>query len=316
MRVSLLTRASAAVVLATLLLATLPGAFAGGKDKEKDKDPAAAKPRITYSIGPGGQFALQLIDAKGRQVPINFEERGIGNTIVFVSVDDEKYVFGAPADGKFPPGYQGGKFEAKPAPLPGGRLGHALVWTAGGKLRVKQIIEIVKSRSGTLDTCVLRYEIGNLDKRAHKIGMRVLVDTLIGDNDGHPFQLPGQKKLITTSADLRGKAVPEYVKALEKPSADNPGTVAYFTLRPGGALVGPDRISLTRFPTEKTIKEDLVKWDLPVRNIKLDAGDPGDSAVVMYWNPHEVRGGGQIGYGFAYGGGIVALGKAEKKGRD
>jgi hypothetical protein len=32
----------------------------------------------------------------------------------------------------------------------------------------------------------------------------------------------------------------------------------------------------------------------------------------MYWSPREVRGGGPIDFGFAYGGGIVALGKSEK----
>jgi hypothetical protein len=313
MRVPSFARAFAVLSLTTLLGAGLPGVSAGDKEKEKGKE--AGKPKILYNLGPGGQFALQLIDAKGRRVPINYEERGIANTLVFISVDDEKYVFGAPADGKFPVGYKGGKFEKRIEPLSGDRLGHLSIWTAGDKLRVTQKVEIVKSQSGALDTCVIAYRIQNRAKEAHKIGLRVLIDTLIGENDGHPFQLPGKKELIKTSADLRGKEVPGHVMALEKPDADNPGVVAYFTLRPGGTLAGPDRISLTRFPP-KGSERDILKWDFPVRNIKLNADDPGDSAVVMYWNPHEVRGGGHIDFGFAYGGGIVALGKSEKKGRE
>src|SRR5207248_10928467 len=105
---------------------------------------------------------------------------GIANTIVFVSVDDEKYVFGAPADGKFPPGYKGGKFEKRVEPLGGERLGHLSIWTAGDKLRVTQKVEIVKSRDGVLDTCVIGYRIENRAREAHKIGLRVLVDTLTG----------------------------------------------------------------------------------------------------------------------------------------
>ncbi len=315
MRMPFLAGASAVLSLAALLGTASPGVSAGDKDKDKGKEPVAGKPKIAYNLGPGGQFALQLIDAKGRRVPINYEENGIANTVVFVSVDDEKYVFGAPAGGKFPPGYKGGKFEQRAQQLGGDRLGHLSIWSAGDKLRVIQKIEIVKSRDGNLDSCVIGYRIQNRDKQAHKIGLRVLVDTLIGENDGHPFQLAGKKDLIKTSADLRGKDVPAYVKALEKPDADKPGVVAYFTLRTGGGLLGPDRVSLTRFPPPDQIA-DLVKWDFPVRDIKQNAADPGDSAVVMYWSPREVRGGGSVDCGFAYGGGVVALGKDEKKARE
>src|SRR5262249_35875709 len=131
------------------------------------------------------------------------------------------------------------------------------------------------------------------------------VDVYVGKNDAPAFMVPGSGKLITTSADFRGKDVPYAAKAMEKPDTKSPGVVGYFTLRPGRKLEGPDRFTVTQFPSEENIK-DLLKWEIPVRNMKLDAKDPGDAAVVMYWPERVLKGGARRAMGFAYGGGVTA----------
>jgi hypothetical protein len=46
--------------------------------------------------------------------------------------------------------------------------------------------------------------IDNQSAAAHKVGLRLQLDTLIGGNDGVPFTVPGQPGLIDTSADFQG----------------------------------------------------------------------------------------------------------------
>ena len=79
--------------------------------------------------------------------------------------------------------------------------------------------------------------------------------------------------------------------------------MAYLSLKVDGGLEEPERVSLTHFPRGP---EELANWDMPVRNI----GD--DAVALLYWNPREVVAGGRRLCGFAYGGGVVALGNGAK----
>jgi hypothetical protein len=307
MRLPLTARLLAASFLS--LAALLAGAHAGDKGGAK-KGPAAGKRKVLYRLNPSMQFDLFLVDAGGKRHKLTYaSEEGKSNNLVFVSIDGKTFVFGVDSEAKLPPGLHGGKWETKKAALGKGpdgneRLGHKSVWLAG-KVRVTQTLEIVPSRDGSLDACLITYHVENTDDQPHKIGLRVVVDVYVGENDAPAFALPNTDKLITTSADLRGKDIPYAAKALEKSNLKDPGVVGYFTLRPGAGVEGPERFTITHFPPEENIK-DLLAWEIPVRNMKLGPDDPGDAAVVMYWDAREVKGGGQRRMGFAYGGGVAA----------
>src|SRR5438445_578554 len=74
-------------------------------------------------------------------------------------------------------------------------------------------------------------------------------------------------------ADFRKREeIPDFIQALEKPDLKEPGTVAHLTLKVGGLVEPPGRVSLTHWRA-------LDKWEIPVENIG------GDSAVVLYWEP-------------------------------
>jgi hypothetical protein len=185
-------------------------------------------------------------------------------------------------------------------PHPGGkrRLGHKSVWVCE-RISITQTVEIVPSSTGALDTCLVRYLLENKDGRPHAVGVRALVDTMIDDNDGHPFAEP-DGKLITTSADFRGNEVPSHVKALQCPDLAAPGLVAVFTLKVGGKLESPNRFVITTWPGGKC------GWSVPVGPIG------GDAAVAIYWNPAALKAGQQRGVGYAYGLGVASLEKAPK----
>src|SRR5262249_52829659 len=206
-----------------------------------------------------------------------------------------------------PPGLNVGKWVTKQAPLGKGkdgkeRRGHKSVW-AVDKVEVTQAVEIVPSKGGALDTCLVSYEVVNKDDKPHRVAVRVLLDTFIGDNDGHPFAVLGKDELITTSADFHaGKNMPAAVRALQRPDLKNPGVVALFTLTPGDVVAGADRFSITRLPASQN---EVLGWEIPVRDIA------GDAAVVFYWNARELKGGERRQVGFAYGGGEVSLGASK-----
>jgi hypothetical protein len=250
--------------------------------------------QIAYRFGPGMQVGLAVGDGKTPRQRITYYDDGKTNSTL-LQVDGKTLLFGSVA----------GKWEPRLAPLGKGpdgkeRRGHQSTWVHG-KLKVIQSVEVVSSGKGSLDTCLIRYEIVNQDDKAHTVALRSLVDTFIVDNDGHPFTVPGQKELITTQADFTGKDLPPFVQALQRNDVAKPGLVAYFTLKVGGGLEAPDRFSITTWDKTK-----LFAWDVPVRDIS------GDAAVVLYWNARELKAGERRLLGYAYGKGVVTLDDAGK----
>ena len=64
------------------------------------------------------------------------------------------------------------------------------------------------------DTCLVRYRIHNKDGRPHTVGLRFLLDTFVGDNDGVPFLLPGSQQLCSTSREFNSPAeVPAFLES-------------------------------------------------------------------------------------------------------
>src|SRR5262249_36823455 len=126
--------------------------------------------------------------------------------------------------------------------------------------------------------------------------LRVMIDTLIGGNDGVPFTVAGLPGLVNTSADFASAAdVPEFIQALERPDLVNPGTIAHLSLRPVNFSDPPDRLTLTPWVSNPA-------WDVPIRDIA------GDSAVAIYWNDKVLKPGERRHVGFAYGLGDVQAG--------
>jgi hypothetical protein len=186
------------------------------------------------------------------------------------------------------------------------------VWTWDDKkVQVAQYVELVRGEeSNRLDTCLVRYVAENRDKAPHQVGLRFLLDTFIGGNDGVPFTIPGQAELCTDSKDFP-KEVPAFLQALEREDLANPGTVAHLKLKLGDREP-PSRVTLGAWPDDNLqvllnipqARGVNTLWDVPVRSMKTLY--PYDSAVVLYWNDKPLPAGGQREVGFAYGLGSVA----------
>jgi len=97
------------------------------------------------------------------------------------------------------------------------------------------------------DTLRIEYVIENRDTAPHQVGLRIMIDTLIGNNDGVPFSVPGQQGIVLHAIDLRGKSIPDFIQSLEKTSLTDPGVVLNITLS-GGDAMPPERVLLTGWP--------------------------------------------------------------------
>jgi hypothetical protein len=260
--------------------------------------PVDDRPVVHFQYGGRGRFGL--IDARSNK-RLTFSPNGGTNTCV-IGVDKATAEVGAGAPEQI---------NDLPAdPLRPAQVGTKSVWAYGG-VELTQVYQLVPSKlpvdvggvqKRLVDTLLVRYTITNRDRRAHNVGLRNQVDTLIGGNDGVPFTVPGLRGLVDTFHDFKTpKSVPEFIQALEVANLQAPGTVAHMTLKVGGGLEPPSRVSLTRWPGGN------LSWNIPVVHMSRD------SAVILYWNAKSLPPGKSREFGFAYGLGSVTASEGTGK---
>jgi hypothetical protein len=178
------------------------------------------------------------------------------------------------------------------------------------RIRVTQHVEIMIGETTRLyDTCLIKYTVENLDNKAHTIGLRVMLDTFIGANDGVPFEIgpspdaPVHPMVDTLAVFEKGK-VPEFIRALEDPSdvGGSHTTVAEMGLRLRD-YEPIQKLVLCRWPQGHGASE--ARWDWPFESMNNRPNDP-DSCVLLYWTKVEMTPGEKRKCGFTYGLGRIA----------
>ncbi|MGE3805614.1 MAG: hypothetical protein AB7K24_13140, partial [Gemmataceae bacterium] len=198
-------------------------------------------------------------------------------------------------------------------------------WKFPQNVYVTQTVMVVPNdATKKLDTVLIHYLMENRDSRAHTAGLRIMLDTFIGANDGVPFVIPGMDGLMDTKIDIiTTKDIPDYIQALENPDLGNPGTIANCALKlPAGVRLKPGdpelepvtRLVISRFPGNPEIRWDFVRdgkfWDMNDKS----KGMENDSCITAYWDyrpmvPKEKR-----AMAITYGlGKISSLGKTNSK---
>lgn len=272
------------------------------------------------------RFGLVMLNEKDplnpqRNKRLTYDEWGVTNNTC-IKLDGEEYLYGIPP----------GQWKEQKTPLgndPHGRTrdGFSSIWdTDFKKVFVTQTVEIVPGQTThVLDTCLIRYQLENKDQNGHQVGLRFMLDTFIGANDGVPFTLPGLKgnSLCNTMYDFnRPEEVPDFIQALENEDLSRPGTVAQVQFRLGGRFEPPERVTLGAWPNDVLSSIDprcrnlSTRWEVPVLSMqeitRIRKGlprlkrYPPDSAVVLYWPVRELKPGEKRELGFAYGLGSVA----------
>jgi hypothetical protein len=196
-------------------------------------------------------------------------------------------------------------------------------WNYLEKVRVTQTVVIVPNddtRPAKLNTALVHYTVENRDRMPHRVGVRIMLDTYIGSNDGVPFALEGRPDLVTKKIDLRNtKEIPSYIMALERADLNDPGTAATMVLKfPGDFRLNSadppldpiTRLVICRFPGNPEVRWDFTKeafWDMDAR---VHGSEP-DSCVTLYWPEITMPAHTRRALAFSYG-----LGKVSGAGGD
>ncbi len=298
--------------------ASSDGEDASGGWTYKVNDP---EPRISVRLDPVrerfGVEMTQETDPDNPESPkrLTFDERGKSNNTV-IKVDDYEYKFGERTPSNEWGGGRGGRLKEVAITQGGRRAWESTMEFNAQKIEVVQHVEIVPGQTGYLDTLLVYYKIRNNDTTKHTVGIRVMLDTFIGANDGVPFTIPGQKNFVDSKAEFPQKDIPDYIEAIENPNdPEHPGTVARLCLRhfnlPRIDLDDMDKLLICRFPSGNP----NAGWEIsPVESMKPDEKDDkkekGDSCVVMYWPYKELNPGETRYVAFTYGLGSLETGGA------
>lgn len=215
-----------------------------------------------------------------------------------VRIDGRDYVFGGPTGKRA--GRTGLYGEMVRAPyIHEGREIRA-VWRMED-IVVTQILGFAAGiTTGQMDTARIEYVITNEGSRTRNVGLRIMLDTMLGANDGAPFQVSGEALL--TDMAFRGEAIPDYFQAFD--SLANPQVVSQGTLRALDTTV-PDAVYFSNWGS---LADGTWDFDFVPGRDFTRAGEEFvlDSAVALYWDPRPLAPGESRRYITYYGlGGIT-----------
>ena len=158
-----------------------------------------------------------------------------------------------------------------------------------GDIEVKQELMFVRGPiTGLFDTVGISYTLTNLGNKPHSVGLRVLLDTQCGENDGAPFRF-GHDVLTTANVydDTKPDTpLPPFWQAVDDPI--NPTVVCQGTLI-GKGLTTPNKLFFADWGTlsgdtwEPTLVKDA--------NFIPEGKDAADTAMALLWNPQKLDAG-------------------------
>ncbi|HHX02223.1 MAG TPA: hypothetical protein GX739_06090 [Firmicutes bacterium] len=170
-----------------------------------------------------------------------------------------------------------------------------------GPILVTQTLSFTRSiTSGLMDTAKIEYQLLNTDIVSHMVGMRLVLDTMLGYNDGAPFRLTD--RAILTDTVFYSHEMPAFWQAFD--SLSNPQVISQGTLA-GGEVTPPSRVYFSNWGS---IVDGL--WDFnyqPGRDFMRAGEFDLDSAIALYWDQQPLRPNESKNYVAYYGLGGVTI---------
>jgi hypothetical protein len=263
-----------------------PYTIAIGEDKTAVGDqflPIDPTIRIAYEYTGGMTFGVH---AENKRLTC-----GPGSAITLFKIDGQMVVPNNNATQGLPPGPNNKK-----------RTGMQTSWMHG-QIKVTMELEVIPGRPALkeagvsqkrrMDTLLVKYIVENTGNLAHQFGARMLIDTMVVNNDGALFASPTTHPgKILDGVMLADKNVPEFVEILERENLANPGFKGVFTFKFGNKLEGPSKIVMANFGSSGP-------WDVP------PVPAMGDSCMAIFWDTLELKANSKREFAFAYGQGLA-----------
>jgi hypothetical protein len=192
-----------------------------------------------------------------------------------------------------------------PPSIEGDLLATVVATARIGEIKITQQLGFARSPTTRVrDTALIFYEVKNTGLREHSVGLRIMLDTMLGSNDGAPLR--AGDTAIETATQLFGEDIPDYWQAFD--SLSEPAVISQGTLR-GPGLTPPDRLEMVDWGTLAD-----APWDFPFpagTDFTRRGEEAADTAVALYWNPIRLGPGEARNYATLYGVGGVSLSPAE-----
>lgn len=141
-------------------------------------------------------------------------------------------------------------------------------------VRVTQTISLVQNPStGRADVMKISYLVKNTNaSRSRLVGVRVMLDTMLGYNDAAPFRIPGDGEVTYEQQYTKAAhTTPQYWQAFD--SLTTPTVMAQGTFI-GGAATEPSKSQFTHWRNV---------YDTPWEYVTNPSSSNGDSAVSLTW---------------------------------
>lgn len=137
---------------------------------------------------------------------------------------------------------------------------------------IKQYLEIVENPfTGREDMGRYRYEIKNLGTCNRSIGLRIMIDTMVNNNNRPSIVLPNST-IITNETEFNNSNIPEYINAyFDYPTDLNTASLAI--LKGQTSQVNPDRVIFANWANLYNNPWNYVPSTSPT----------GDNAYAVYW---------------------------------
>ena len=265
---------------------------------------------IRIRVNPGPQEAGRLaVDttagdpsraADDNQVLI-YGSREPWTSYTTVVVDGVPHLFGGPTERRAGKGAPVGSAVRLPQ-----RSGETITCAFRiGPIEVEQELGFARTPTTRVkDAARIMYRVTNRGGEAHAVGLRVMLDTMLGANDGAPLR--AQQIAVDTATRIEGDEVPEYWQAFDSLSA--PAVISQGTLRAPG-LTPPHRLDMVDWGTLAD-----APWQFPFvqgADFTRQGEQQSDTAVALYWNPEPLAPGESRTYVTLYGVGGVSVSPAQ-----
>lgn len=167
---------------------------------------------------------------------------------------------------------------------------NSCIWSKNN-IEIKQEITIIKNPRDNInyDTFEIKYTLKNNNTFTAYAGVRILLDTQLGNNDNSPIIVNGEGR-ITQEKKWTGLNVPDAWVTYD--NIDSPQIKAEGILSLFGATK-PDQLIIGQWDY---MKEDASLWDYEVHAIDIT-----DTAVAIFYNPVTILAGGEVVFKTYYG---------------
>lgn len=213
-------------------------------------------------------------------------------------INSQKYVFGGSTERRAGDEAKYGEVIQEPTI----KNNQIITKTRFDNVIVEQILSIVKSSTtGLADSAQIKYRVINEGDKEEKVGLRIMLDTMLGENDGAPFRLG--ENTISTDKLYYDKQLDDFWQAFD--SISNPQVTSQGSFR-GPDVSTPDKVY---FSDWGSLADGVWDFDYNPGQEFIRKGEYEiDSAIAMYWVPEIIEAGESKTYITKYGlGGITIV---------